>query len=186
MSKSKLEIPPVILDAAMKAYLDNLLPEKFKADFDGENHTHRFRAYAQKVASLMLEAAGVPEMAAERERIGMALFQNGYDSGWTTDSAVEAIEAMAARITGLEAGLAKHQESQFHPDWSQLKTTRKSLREAWARIRELEAELVKVREVLHQQTSYLEGRLRNALTGEGCPHGYVRPSQCVDCIKERG
>lgn len=63
-------------------------------------------------------AAGVAKMAAERERIGMALFQNGYDSGWTTDSAVEAIKAMAARIAGLEAELAKHQESQFHPDWS--------------------------------------------------------------------
>lgn len=55
-----------------------------------------------------------------------------------------------------------------------------------ARIAELEAELVRVREVLHDQTSYLEGRLCNAMTGEGCPHGCVRPSQCVDCIRERG
>jgi len=64
MSESKHEIPAPMLDAATKAYLDNLLPEKFKADFNGEDHTHRFTAYAQKVAKVMLEAAGVPEMAA--------------------------------------------------------------------------------------------------------------------------
>lgn len=64
MSKSKHEIPPAMLDVAAKAYLDNLLPEKFKADFDGENHTHHFTAYAQEMARLMLEAAGVPEMVA--------------------------------------------------------------------------------------------------------------------------
>lgn len=31
----------------------------------------------------------------------------------------------------------------------------------------------------------LERQLQVAKTGEGCPHGCVRPSQCVDCIKER-
>lgn len=64
MSESKHEIPAPMLEAAAKAYLDNLLPEKFKADFDGENHTHRFTAYAQEMARLMLEAAGVAKMAA--------------------------------------------------------------------------------------------------------------------------
>ena len=32
-------------------------------------------------------------------------------------------------ITSLQAELSKHQESEFHPDWSMLKATRNSLRE---------------------------------------------------------
>lgn len=63
MSKAKPEIPPAMIEAAASAYLDSLLPEKFKADFDGENHTHRFTAYAQEMARVILEAAGVAEMA---------------------------------------------------------------------------------------------------------------------------
>ena len=48
---------------------------------------------------------------------------------------------MAERITQLEAELAKHQESSFHPDWSLLDATRESLREAQARIAEMEKQL---------------------------------------------
>ncbi len=36
-----------------------------------------------------------------------------------------------------------------------------------------------------QRIAELERQLQLAKTGEGCPHGCVRPSQCVDCIKER-
>ncbi len=38
---------------------------------------------------------------------------------------------------------------------------------------------------LVQRVAELERQLHNAKTGEGCPHGCVRPSQCVDCIQER-
>lgn len=31
----------------------------------------------------------------------------------------------------------------------------------------------------------LEKQLHFAKTGEGCPHGCIRPSQCVECIQER-
>lgn len=60
---------------------------------------------ANSEARAVLEAAGVPKMLADRERIGMALFTNGYDAGYTTDGAVEVIEMMAARIAELEASL---------------------------------------------------------------------------------
>lgn len=51
------------------------------------------------------------------------------------------VAAMAERIAELEAELAKHQESSFHPDWSLLEATRESLREAQARIAEMEKQL---------------------------------------------
>lgn len=78
------------------------------------------------------------------------------------------VAELAARIAELGAELAKFQTSKFNPDWPLLQTTQESLRESWEQIRELEKQL------------------HNAMTGEGCPHGCVRPSQCVDCIKERG
>lgn len=86
------------------------------------------------------------------------------------EAALEAagVAKMAARIAELGAELAKFQTSKFNPDWPLLQTTQESLRESWEQIRELEKQL------------------HNAMTGEGCPHGCVRPSQCVDCIKERG
>ena len=38
-------------------------------------------------------------------------------------------------IARLKAELAKHQESEFHPDWSMLKETRASLREHMAELK---------------------------------------------------
>ena len=49
------------------------------------------------------------------------------------------VVTMAERIAQLEAELAEYQESSFHPDWPLLDATRESLREAQARIAELEA-----------------------------------------------
>lgn len=42
-------------------------------------------------------------------------------------------------IERLRTELAKHQESEFHPDWSMLEASRKSLREAWQEISRLQA-----------------------------------------------
>lgn len=36
-----------------------------------------------------------------------------------------------------------------------------------------------------QEIFELRQKLAAAKTGEGCPHGRVRPSQCVECIQER-
>ena len=52
------------------------------------------------------------------------------------------VAALRTRITELEAELLeisfKYQGSQFHPDWSVLEATRESLREAWAKLKEME------------------------------------------------
>ena len=42
------------------------------------------------------------------------------------------------RVATLEAELAKHQESQFNPDWSQLEATRAALREQQAQLKKAE------------------------------------------------
>ena len=51
------------------------------------------------------------------------------------------VVTMAERIAQLEAELAEYQESSFHPDWPLLDATRESLREAQARIAEMEKQL---------------------------------------------
>ena len=48
------------------------------------------------------------------------------------------VAALLAEIAALKAELAKHQESQFHPDWPVLGATRERLREAWAKLKEME------------------------------------------------
>lgn len=55
--------------------------------------------------------------------------------------AVLEVAVLVARIAELEAELAKFQTSRFHPDWSLLQAAQENLREAWARIRELESEI---------------------------------------------
>ena len=79
------------------------------------------------------------------------------------------VPALLARITELEAELARHQESEFHPDWSLLEATRASLREHQeiiqsrdARIAQLEAANIKLRaeiEVLETENAALEDEL---------------------------
>lgn len=39
--------------------------------------------------------------------------------------------------------LAKHQESEFHPDWSMLQASQESLREHMVKVKELEAQLAR-------------------------------------------
>jgi len=72
------------------------------------------------------------------ERVIVAMGDEGNEDGGVVDRVCRLIERQRTRITELEAELAKHQESQFHPDWSQLESTRESLREAWARLKEVE------------------------------------------------
>jgi len=49
------------------------------------------------------------------------------------------------RIAALEAELKKHQESEFHPDWSMLEATRASLREHMQKIAEQAAEIERLK-----------------------------------------
>lgn len=95
MRDERHEIPPLMLGAATAAV------EGVRYD--------RGIGFLQsgEIASLVLKAAGVPEMAAQ--------------------------------IAELEGELAQYQTSKFHPDWPLLDATRESLREAQARIAELEA-----------------------------------------------
>ena len=50
-------------------------------------------------------------------------------------------ERLSRRVEALEAELSKHQESEFHPDWSMLEATRASLRDHQGIIRELQADV---------------------------------------------
>jgi hypothetical protein len=186
----EIPIPAEMLDAAFEVIVKRLFPVSWH--FVLSSPSCQEYADTRMLAKAALEAANraAPPFARDglRARVGMALFQNGYDNGYTTDGAVEAIELMAARIaelekqlaqdqadfallgaeqlggsslkltmaiydkwvkeqgdkmmlariTELEAELSRHQESQFHPDWSALEATRESLREAWAKLKEME------------------------------------------------
>jgi len=54
--------------------------------------------------------------------------------------------AKDAEIAALKAELAKHQESEFHPDWSMLKATRASLKEHQQMVKDAWAERDALRE----------------------------------------
>jgi Lar family restriction alleviation protein len=51
------------------------------------------------------------------------------------------------RVATLEAELARHQESQFNPDWSQLEATRAALREHQAQAQKVERLVALIREL---------------------------------------
>jgi hypothetical protein len=57
----------------------------------------------------------------------------------------------------LRAELSKHQESEFHPDWSMLEATRSSLREHQQMIRDLRAENAALRHVINMAARTLAG-----------------------------
>lgn len=63
MSEAKPAIPPETVKAAVVAYLNSFLPEKFHP-LPGEDHSHGFLAYGEAMVSVALEAAGVGEMLA--------------------------------------------------------------------------------------------------------------------------
>lgn len=60
----------------------------------------------------------------------------------------------AEEITALRAELAKHQESEFHPDWSKLEATRDALREVNALLAERDAEIAMLRGEFAAQHAY--------------------------------
>lgn len=91
MNEEPKEIPSPTLDVATTAIRE--LREHRGLGFVGSS----------EIARTALDAADVPKMLADRERIGLVLFQNGYDAGYTTDGAVVAIGMMVARIAELEA-----------------------------------------------------------------------------------
>lgn len=60
-------------------------------------------------------------------------FESGYDAARAYVRDVLALYQVGAE--------AEFQTNRFHPDWSLLEATQEGLREAWARIAELESEL---------------------------------------------
>lgn len=114
------EIPSAILDAATEAIWDCSI--NFSLGLDGAN--------ARLVAQAILEAAGMAEFLVKdhhkTREINLLTAEN---------------RAQTARIAELEAELAEFQTNRFHPDWPLLEATQGSLRESWARIRELESEI---------------------------------------------
>ncbi len=79
------------------------------------------------IAQAVLEAANVGALLGERDGLRFLV-----------DEQTARIMELQAEIAALKAELAKHQQSSFHPDWSALKETRESLREAWAKLKEME------------------------------------------------
>jgi hypothetical protein len=53
-------------------------------------------------------------------------------------------ESMADEIDALKSDLAKHQESEFHPDWSLLEASRESLREHMALLKTAQARITEL------------------------------------------
>ena len=76
------------------------------------------------------------------------LFPPGKDGTPDVGSIHENIRKLKAENDALRAELAKHQESSFNPDWSKLEATRESLREHMAMIKDLRAEVERLREGL--------------------------------------
>jgi chromosome segregation ATPase len=96
-------------------------------------------------------------------RLNFVLYSIFVDAITQRDERIVELESDAAitqrdeRIVELEGELSKHQESEFHPNWSMLEATRDSLRICWSTIRErneritaLKAEVTKLHESDHQ------------------------------------
>lgn len=182
MSEEK-PIPAKMLDAAAKAVV------RYEANLHSCSLRLTEEFYGEMI-EVALRAAGVPELASAREAIGAALFRHGYDTGWTTQEAIECIDAMAARIAELEAEsrlLAKA----HHGAWSlyqECATANEGLAvengQLAARIAELEAEIDEANQVAEARSvvgmdllveadqqeariAELEAALRNRIC-EGC------------------
>lgn len=61
------------------------------------------------------------------------------------------VAELVARVAKLEAELATHQESTFHPDWSLLEATRGSLREHQEMIRSKDARIAELEQHITYQ-----------------------------------
>ena len=69
------------------------------------------------------------------------------------------VPKLAARIRELEAALATHQESSFHPDWSLLEATRASPQEHWAIIQAKDARIAELEATIETLSEEAEDHL---------------------------
>lgn len=94
----------------------------------------------------------------------------------------QAIHEVADEIERLTAELAKHQESEFHPDWSLLEATRESLREHQKKCKSLTAEVANLKRLLEEGGRRVELMLIPALTKN--ISGVVTPEASEAWVKE--
>ena len=99
-----------------------------------------------EIPAPMLDAAFDKWFAASAGPLLSAQATDGTIAYTAWNAAIEAagVAEMAARIAELEAELSQYQTSKFNPDWPVLQTTQENLREAWERIKELEAALGRI------------------------------------------
>jgi hypothetical protein len=81
------------------------------------------------------------EAADELERMQATITEQALQYLAATTQAHEAWQ----ETQRLRAELAKHQESQWHPDWSLLEATREGLHEAWEETQRLRAQVEALR-----------------------------------------
>ena len=82
----------------------------------------------------------------EVSRLSAEIKTNDRRYRMAQDRANDDIERLSAENSRLEDELAKHQESEFHPDWSMLEATRDSLREHQSIIHVLRKAMIRMRE----------------------------------------
>lgn len=76
----------------------------------------------------------------EREQLAQMMIRQSLSTGHG-DTVGDLVRELEPQIERLRAELSKHQESEFHPDWSMLEATRSSLREHQQMVRALRAEV---------------------------------------------
>ena len=153
----------------MNKHADNL--RRTRADMlgtDDEEHYGHCHDAADEIERLSAEnsrleasCANYSEKAVNRLKRIEQLEIVGEEIAQDRNTANDRLSEARKRITQLEAALqsessegerlkaelAKHQESEFHPDWSMLKATRSSLREHQSIIRELREAMTTMRKL---------------------------------------
>lgn len=93
---------------------------------------------------------------AERELLAQMMIRQSLAT-WHGDTVAGLVKELEPQVDRLRAELSKHQESEFHPDWSMLEATRSSLREHQQMIRDLRAENAALRHVINIAARTLAG-----------------------------
>lgn len=91
------------------------------------------------------------------------LLAEGAGGSFPRDEFESWVDAYEEHINALEAELSKHQESEFHPDWSLLEASRDSLLEHMGLLKKSEAQVAALIESGHKHLSCI-GELERDLS----------------------